>query len=115
MNSFVMMVFWMLTVLNSAGQLEPVSKRDLPPEANGPITTTEETCVYFRSKMKNPDRYVCQQFRSTAEMWKPVLRVHGSGAVLGPLLRSLMSQGTQYRGVVLLGGRRLPHQFRNPR
>jgi hypothetical protein len=71
MNSFVMMVFWMLTVLNSAGQLEPVSKRDLPPEANGPITTTEETCVYFRSKMKNPDRYVCQQFRSNAEMWNP--------------------------------------------
>ena len=42
MNPFVITAFWMLTVFNSAGQLTPVGKTDLPPEANGPITTTEE-------------------------------------------------------------------------
>jgi hypothetical protein len=71
MNPFVITAFWMLTVLNSAGQLTPVGKTDLPPEANGPITTTEELCINFRNKMKNPNRYVCQQFRSTAIMWDP--------------------------------------------
>jgi hypothetical protein len=52
MNSFVMMVFWMLTVLNSAGQLEPVSKRDLTPDERPHHHNRRDLCLFSQQNEK---------------------------------------------------------------
>jgi hypothetical protein len=64
---FVYTTFAVITALNSAGQLAPVDKADLPAGTAGPILFTEAQCNFVRGKMANPEKYVCQIFTSPTE------------------------------------------------
>jgi hypothetical protein len=64
-TNFVVFSFAVLTTLNGAGQLAPVDKSELPAGfKNGPIQWGMQQCELLRGKMANPEKYVCQEFKS---------------------------------------------------
>jgi hypothetical protein len=64
---FVSTVFVVLTTLNSAGQLSPVDRAELPAPYTGAMFWSEQQCMYVRGRMGHPEKYVCQIFRGPAE------------------------------------------------
>ena len=69
---FVVTTLFVLTTLNNAGQLVAVDKSEWPTLGGGPIFLSESGCMVGRGKMVNPERYVCQGFRSApTAQWVP--------------------------------------------
>jgi hypothetical protein len=69
---FVVTTLFVLTTLNNAGQLVAVDKSEWPTLGGGPIFLSESGCMVGRGKMVNPERYVCQGFRSApSAQWMP--------------------------------------------
>ncbi len=64
MTPFAVTAFWVLTTLNGAGQLAPLEKADMVPGMSGPIAWSEGQCNFMRGKMPQPEKYVCQLFKS---------------------------------------------------
>jgi hypothetical protein len=61
---FANVVFYVITALNTAGQLAAVDKSELPAGQAGPILFSEGQCRMVIGKMTNPEKYVCQPFSS---------------------------------------------------
>lgn len=72
MTPFAITVFYLLTMLNNAGQLAPVEKADLPAPYTSPFAFSEGQCFIIRGRMAEPEKYFCQRFASAPEAnWKP--------------------------------------------
>jgi hypothetical protein len=69
---FVVKTLFVLTTLNSAGQLAPIDRSEWPP-GGGPIFMGSETgCLLQRGRMANPQKYVCQGFTGVeTARWMP--------------------------------------------
>jgi hypothetical protein len=78
---FVATTLFVLTTLNGAGQLAPIDRSEWP-AGGGPIFIGSETgCLIQRGRMANPQKYVCQGFRSApSAQWMP----NNDGAVEPP-------------------------------
>jgi hypothetical protein len=61
---FAVTVFYLLTVTNNAGQLAPITNTELPAPFTSPMSWSEGQCLIMRGKMAQPEKYVCQVFRS---------------------------------------------------
>jgi hypothetical protein len=61
---FAVTVFYLLTVTNNAGQLAPITNAELPAPFTSPMSWSEGQCLIMRGKMAQPEKYVCQVFRS---------------------------------------------------
>jgi hypothetical protein len=61
---FANTVFFVITALNTAGQLSAVDKTELPAGITTPIVFSEGQCRMMIGKMANPEKYVCQPFSS---------------------------------------------------
>ncbi len=61
---FAVTVFYLLTVTNNAGQLAPITNAELPAPFTSPMSWSEGQCIIMRGKMAQPEKYVCQVFRS---------------------------------------------------
>ena len=61
---FAVTVFYLLTVTNNAGQLAPINNTELPAPFTSPMSWSEGQCLIMRGKMAQPEKYVCQVFRS---------------------------------------------------
>ena len=61
---FANTVFFVITALNTAGQLSAVDKAELPAGTTGPIFYSQGQCFMVRGKMEHPEKFVCQRFES---------------------------------------------------
>ena len=61
---FAVTVFYLLTVTNNAGRLAPITNAELPAPFTSPMSWSEGQCLIMRGKMAQPEKYVCQVFRS---------------------------------------------------
>jgi hypothetical protein len=61
---FAVTVFYLLTVTNNAGQLAPITNAELPAPFTSPMSWSEGQCIIMRGKMAQPEKSVCQVFRS---------------------------------------------------
>ena len=69
---FANVVFFVITALNTAGQLSAVDKAELPAGSSGPIQFSEGQCRMVIGKMANPEKFVCQRFESPGQLSGPI-------------------------------------------
>ena len=69
---FVVTTMFVMTTLNAAGQLGPLPKEEWAAVGGGPIFFSEQYCLMARGRMADPQKYVCQGFRSSSTaQWMP--------------------------------------------
>jgi hypothetical protein len=78
---FVATTLFVLTTLNGAGQLAPIDRSEWPAGGGPVFIASEAGCLIQRGRMANPQKYVCQGFRSApTAQWMP----NNDGAVEPP-------------------------------